>query len=273
MGFSNTLMVAALRRLSTNWRQALRLAVLPLLISLMAEYLFWSDIGAGGEGHTGLGGTFFFAIAGVVVFIAVFSLMAIGWHRLVILHEDPSFAGLSSGSGRLVKYALDWILLGLLVTVINMVLLLPLILWNAQDTMPVADALRLSESLVMIVSPYVIAGVVVLRLGLGLVATAVDAPRLTFASSWTVSRRHSKDVLLSAILLGAVALILFLPTEAMLSSRGAAIAYGVNMVLFEGVTSMLNALGTVVLTLIEVAMLTELYGRITGGKTGRGDQA
>ncbi|WP_371169029.1 hypothetical protein [Aliiroseovarius sp. 2305UL8-7] len=272
MPFSNSVVVAALCQLKKNWRQAVILAALPFLVTLLDDVLFWSYTWAWGEEQSSLGEPFIMGIIGVVAILFVLTLMAIGWHRLVIQQETPSLSGLTRPFGRVFTYLFDWLILGFLISIASFVVLMPFLLWSVESAMPYDTTILLGETLAMIVVPYVIAGTLVLRLGLGLVATATGRPKITFVNSWRMTRAHSRDTLIAGLWLGVLGLLVFLPTEIMQSNRGAAIAYDANMTVFDGFSSVLYAAGTVVLALMEIAMLTELYGRVFNDQQGTPDQ-
>lgn len=272
MPFSKTLVIAALCRLKASWRQAVTLAALPFLVSLADDYLFWNYTWEWGEAEASLGSSFILGVIGVVAILLVLTLMAIGWHRLVIQQELPRLSGLTRSPKRVVNYLFDWLILGFAIGVVSFVILMPLIFWSFQHAMPFGETIQLGENMVMIVAPYIIAGIMVLRLGIGLVAVATDGPNISFTESWGMTRKHSKDALIAGLWLGVLALFVFLPIEAMQSTRGAAIAYDVNMPFFDGLSSGLYAAGTVALALMEIAMLTELYGWVVRDEKGTTDQ-
>ena len=203
---------------------------------------------------------FLFGIVGFVAYFAIFGAMAIAWHRLILQREEPVALGLQGALGRLTSYAIQWFVLGVVIFIPIMIVLLPFIFMQSQTLIIEQGEVGLVAGSVFVVVPYAIGGMLILRLGQKLVAIATDAPEMSFRDSWRMTRPHAMPVVMAGLLLGAVAFIVYVPAELVVTGR---LDFIGSDPMGGWVLAFIVGVGVVLLALLEVSFLTELYRRCT----------
>ena len=242
----------ALRDIGRHGRSLPAILALPALLQLGVEFFTWN-------GLTWLG----IAITPFMV-----ALLAVRWHRLVLIGAEPVM--LFADDGRLyLKYALDWVLIGLAVVTPIAVLFVLIIAVGNNLLMAAGEELQvtwmLASTWFTVIFPAIstFLGVYFFgRTAYGLPQIAVTGTRMGLRASWRQTRPVSRALLIAAVLAAGVALIAGMLFNLLL--------YGDTLPPYwEDISpsptivlgNTIYALGT---ALIGAAILTQVYRRASG---------
>lgn len=230
--------IHSVQMIFNNLPQVVRIVLVPMGIGIAVIALFAvlgvSMDGTDAEGATGgqIAGLILLAI--VLIGLALWVIVA--WHRFILLAEYPQGWVPMLRTDRMLSYIGHSLWLGL----VMMGLMLPLFL-------VVGVIGGLAPLIVTIVSVVVIvaANVVFFRLSTMLPAAAIGQP-LTLKEAWTATEGSSVTILILVLILGAAQFALQLLLGLLL--------------LAPVIGAVLMVLGTVVSGLVNISVLTTLYG-------------
>ncbi|WP_282064626.1 hypothetical protein [Aliiroseovarius marinus] len=261
----NSLPGAAIAQLAQHAPTAIVISLPAFAYSVLTETMaMWMERAAYDVESAIASVGFLLGIVGFIAYFAIFGAMAVAWHRFILCGEDPIALGLLGAPRRLISYAIQWFVLGVIVFIPVMIILLPFIFTQSQTLILEQGEVGLVAGSVFVVAPYAIGGVLILRFGLKLVAIATDAHEISFRDSWRITRPHSMSVLLAGLLLGAVAFLVYVPAELIVTGQ---LDFTGSDPMGGWLLALIDGFGVVLLALLEVAFLTELYRRCTTPNT------
>lgn len=215
---------------------ATAVAALLLAPTMVAEWFLPTDETPALPSANQVGLTLIAALAVMLGFV----LMAILWHRYVLASEETRRSGVMPEAGVIAGYIWRTILLALILMLftIPMIIIVGLIVAATGGAMPVAIILGLVVAAFMAWAS--------LRLSLVLPAIALERP-IGFGDSWRATAPASGQIFWLAIILAALNQLVTTVLGVLVPGP-----------LFLAVA--LQLIGTVILTLISVSVLTTLYG-------------
>lgn len=233
----------ALRMVIGNWRDVLRIFLVPGLMVVAALTALFLLLAPSEEGDPNLGILFLFLFAGIMVFFVVWTVVA--WHRFVLLEETPTGWIPPVNKERMLSYFGTALLLWFLAVVVMVLVALFAFLVQAMN----AAALLLVIALPLIL----FLAVLWLRASIVLPAAAVGKPlKISDALEETVGAGWS--ILLLIVLIGGLQTGLELLTNGV-ATVNAPIAGVFSIVL------------SVFLGVLNVSILTTLYGHFVEGRS------
>lgn len=245
-----------------NLRQAARLT-LTLFILPVAGFLALTGGTAAGMAHGFGGGTLLGLLLLILGTIIAYAWAAVGWHRYVLLEDMGNGLVPTWRGDRILSYLGRAIAVGVVVilAVMGGSLAVGLI---AAVTQSFAVALVLGISLVLLGSW------VATRLGLVLPAAALGAP-MSLRESWAVTRPVASQILLPLVV---IALAVGLAQQLLLLVFGQTVTTGMGgmggMMQDQTILSLpgqiLNAALTWLQLLVNLALMTTLYGNLVEGR-------
>jgi hypothetical protein len=259
MDYGYQLLRHVVQQVFGNLRQAARLT-LTLFILPIAGFLALTGGTAAGMGHGFGGGTLIGLLLLLVGTVIAYAWAAVGWHRYVLLEEMGNGLIPPWRGDRILSYLGRAIAVGVVVilAVMGGSLVVGLI---AAVTQSFAVALVLGIGLVFL------ATWVATRIGLVLPAAALGAP-MSLRESWAVTRPVASQILLPLIV---IALVAGIAQQLILLLFGQTVtAHMFGMMQDQTVLSLpgqiLNAALTWLQLLVNLALMTTLYGNLVEGR-------
>ncbi len=204
------LLILCLRQVWENWRVALRVSWFWVLLSILADFITGRFYGldAGMQSSSlqtpEAASVLVFMVASLVSYCILFlaiTAIGIGWHRYILLKEEPQRFYVMRTGWPVGWYALQSFVFGLIfaAVVFPLIIILPFV----PGISPAESAAGLNSSQMIITISVIlllagtIAGWLILRLGLVLPAMAVGE-RLTVADSFRLTRPVSRGMVVIA---------------------------------------------------------------------------
>lgn len=247
-----SIFVHAVRMVLGNLGPALRIGVVPLLITAVAGWFFASNVApVGPVPQMPDSGAFGSGLVLIVVQILVSLWVAVAWHRYILLEEQPG-AFLPQWNGNAIW---EYFKVALIVGVILFLLSIVISLVAGLVVMP----LLISGS-----GPGLIAGMLIFvivalplawigyRLGPSLAGAAIGDPR-TLGESWAATARGSTDLVILAIVSVLVLWLAQLPVMALQFTVP---------ILATALSAVINWLTV----MIGVGVITTIYGHYVQGR-------
>lgn len=192
-----------------------------------------------------LGGAIISALANIVILVVAFSLIAVTWHRFILLEEYPGVVP-SMGGKPIGAYIGKSILLALLMLLI----MVPTVMVVGLIASPFISMSLMLGGIVFALIAGVIFGYFWLRFAICLPAVSVNR-QMGIRDSWSQSAPHSGTIVGVAVLLVLVNIVLGIPAQ----------LAGANVV-----GLVLNLIATWITLMLGISILTTLYGVIVEGR-------
>lgn len=208
-----TVFLDALRLVLSAPGTALRIVAGPSLVRLALEVLI--ELGFNPEAPLA-------TVLVTLADVAFVAMVAVGWHRFRLLDEAPGLIGPRPTPGRMAKYGVEWVVLGIFVAILLVLIFLPVIAFE-YCCLPAGTLTRWLVGQEFVFDQFSVAGLLVsalciwlftwlfFRLALGLPHLAVRAPREKRLASWALTARLEPAVLVCAVLAMIGTLLLWGP--------------------------------------------------------------
>lgn len=250
----------ALHSIWTRPVSAGRIIAVPLVLNLVVEGLDIFQL------RRDDGGALWMMIVYFCISMAVVPMIAVSWHRAVLLSKEAGFLPISPRE-TLLAYFWRWFWLGLgLILIVGVVL--ALIYW-AYVAFAYVDylygfdpVLRATDMMAIAVPPVSLYLYLMFRLGVVLPYIALEQPRMGLGQAWAATRAQSQRIALAAVIAGVVQTFLliipYIVYEAVTDpdTGFATASYEVPLAVFLAVSYTLTLL-------VGAAILTDVYGRLT----------
>ncbi len=209
-----TVFLDALRSVLSAPGPALRIVAVPSLVRLGIEVFI--EMGFDPEAPLA---TVLVTLADVI-FVA---MIAVGWHRFRLLNEAPGLFGPRPAPGRMAKYGVGWVVLGIFVAILLVLIFVPVIFFE-YCCLPAGTLTRWLVGSEVVFDQYSVNGLLVsalciwlftwlfFRLALGLPHFAVRAADEARLASWALTARLEPAVLVCAALAMIGTLLLWGPS-------------------------------------------------------------
>jgi len=234
-----------------NWRDALRIALVPVLIGvvlfvaflggLMSEAMHMDANGVPTV-DPALAGPLFLA---AVVFIILELWVFVNWHRFVLLEEYPQGWIPPFRGGRILAYIGVSLILALVMGLVAAVVIGMVVMMSAAVFPPVI-------AMILAIAAFVFVGVFLFRL-LPMLPAAAIGERLSMSQSLQATRGTAGTAIMLFVVLILVQLLL-------------QFIVGASMMVFAPLGFIFSLGAALVMTLVNVSILTTLYGHYVQGR-------
>lgn len=259
MDYGYQLLRHVVQQVFGNLGQAAHLTLALFLAPLVGFFALGRSMGMGLSGSIG-GGTVAMGLLLILGTVVAYCWAAVGWHRYVLLQETGNRALPPWHGARIWAYFGRAFLVGVVVVVAVV---------GGGIVVGIAVAVTQSASLAIVMGIGLVFGAswVATRIGLVLPAAALGAP-MTIGESWAVTRPVASQILLPLIV---VALALGVTQQAIVLVFGQTVSpAGFGMMQDHTILSLpgqiVNAAVTWVQILINLALMTTLYGNLVEGR-------
>lgn len=247
-----SIFVHAVRMVLGNLGPALRIGVVPLLITAVAGWFFASNVAPTGAVPQMPGaGAFGSGLVLIVVQILVSLWVAVAWHRYILLEEQPgAFLPQWNGAAVWAYFKIAFIvglilfLLSIVISLVAGFLVMPLMMSGSGPGLIAGMVLFVVIALPLIWLGY--------RFGPSLAGAAVGDPR-TLGESWAATARGAVDLFILAIVSVVVLWLAQLPVMALQLSVP---------ILATALAAVVNWLTV----MIGVGVVTTIYGHYIQGR-------
>lgn len=235
----------ALRMIFGNWREVLRIFLVPTIVGILGIVAFiavFADrLEASGPVGSGIG----LAIFSVMIFYAIVATWSIvAWHRFVLLEEIPQGWIPPFNIGRIFSYWWQMLKITLLAIVVGLpvgVLLVSFV----EVSLPIAILIGLPVYFLLIVS--------YMRLSILLPAAAIGAP-ISIGKAFEATKGFGGSFLLLLLSLIGFQILLQLPVS-------------LTTLLFAPLSAIFSVVAAVLATLLNISVLTTLHGHFIEGRS------